>query len=591
MAAGSKSISVDKVLRAAKAAEKKGNLEEAAQCYRQVLERFPQNMRAQEGIRRIQPGSEHSSTEPSAELITGAITLFQRGEAEKARTAARVLVEQYPKSSAAANLAGAFESYLGAFDAAEKYYSAAIELDPDNADAHNNLGSTLNDNRQYVRALPELERALALKPDDAGILNNLGNSHNGLGNLETALGCFREATKIKPDFHQAYKNLGQTLNALGRRDEAIAAYTKALGIRPDYAECIYNLGLIKKCKPDDPLIAQTDRLAGDTNKPANERMYLNFALGKMREDLKEVDAAFAHYAEGNRLQRLSAPYDYAADQRLFAGLKSLFEAGSIPFGVNPEGRPHSFKQPIFVVGMPRSGTTLVEQILASHSKVYGAGELDKLGEIMSPAADILRAGGSVEFAPDSIKAIAEHYYARLEMLEVGEPIVVDKMPANFRWIGFILAAMPDAKIVHLQRDPVAVCWSAFKRCFPAKGNAFSCDLTDTARYYKHYSDLMDFWHARFPNRIYDINYERLTENQEDETRKLLGYCELDWEDQCLAFHKTGRAVKTASAAQVRHEMYTGSSKAWHAYADHLQPLIQELGDLAQPPVAPKSVSR
>ena len=222
--------------------------------------------------------------------------------------------------------------------------------------------------------------------------------------------------------------------------------------------------------------------------------------------------------------------------------------------------------------MPRSGTSLVEQILASHSEVYGAGELELLDSLIhqqfldTPNFDLAATS----------RQVAADYLDGLERMAEGRHFITDKMPQNFLWLGFLLLAQPGIKIIHTARNPMAVCWSNFKLYYPRALLGFTCDLTDLAEYYRMHEDLMRFWHERFPGRIYDLNYEQLTENQEAETRKLLDYCGLDWEDRCLEFEKTERLNKTASAAQVRNRMYKGSSQAWRKFENHLGPLIEGL---------------
>jgi hypothetical protein len=221
--------------------------------------------------------------------------------------------------------------------------------------------------------------------------------------------------------------------------------------------------------------------------------------------------------------------------------------------------------------MPRSGTTLVEQILASHSQVYGAGELDLLNKAIRATE-----WRSTQLSSDHLQSIREAYFSSLKEIGAAEPYVTDKQPFNFRWIGFILAAIPEAKIVHVRRDARATCWSNFKHCYSSEAIGFAYDLQDIVEYYKMYVDLMAFWHEKFPGRIYDLDYETLTEHQEVESRKLLEYVGLNWEDQCLEFYKTRRAVQTASDTQVRQKMYQGSSDEWRKYEKYLESMLELL---------------
>jgi hypothetical protein len=224
--------------------------------------------------------------------------------------------------------------------------------------------------------------------------------------------------------------------------------------------------------------------------------------------------------------------------------------------------------------MPRSGTSLVEQIISSHPEVYGAGELNTIGQICVPL--INKSSELKNLYEDDVESIRSNYLNFLTSLNVKEQIITDKAPLNFRFIGHILSAFPEAKIVHLKRDPIAICWSIYKSNWSGLGNSFSYNMDDLVNYYGLYDDLMKFWHKKFPGQIYDISYEKLTTNQESESKKLVEYCGLGWDKKCLEFYKNTRAVKTASSLQVRQKMYQGSSDAWKKYKSDLKPLIDGL---------------
>jgi hypothetical protein len=308
-------------------------------------------------------------------------------------------------------------------------------------------------------------------------------------------------------------------------------------------------------------------------------MNLSFALGKVYEDLGDVDQSFKYLLQGNRLRKIISGYEISQDRNLFEQIKSLFNANNLQPGTLAESGGSFTRQPIFIVGMPRSGTTLTEQILATHSQVWGGGELEALGRILTPIVQQSITTPGKRIPTKTLANCRDAYWADLQSLPATSPYVTDKMPQNFRWIGFLLTTMPGVKIINVRREPAATCWSMFKMQF--KGHGYSNDLLDLAEYYKLYLDLMDFWSKEFPNRIYDLDYEALTRNQEPETRKLLEYCELDWEQQCLEFYKTRRAVRTPSGRQVRQKMYTGSSDAWRKYEAHLGPLVEALGSQNQ----------
>ena len=288
-------------------------------------------------------------------------------------------------------------------------------------------------------------------------------------------------------------------------------------------------------------------------------MSLNLALSKVYEDLGDHDKQFKFLKKGNDQRKKELNYSIDQSLKLHSSIKEFFKSPLTPV---KKSSYNALKfRPVFIVGMPRSGTSLVEQIVSSHHEVHGAGELEYFSPILSP---ILTKGSAVVTEKD-ILSIRDQYLSKVSSLKFKQGIMTDKMPANFRYIGFILSAFPEAKIIHLKRDARATCWSIYKYYFDSKGNGYSFDQEDLAKYYGLYSEMMAFWHELFPNKIYDISYEDLTTNQEEETRKLLEYCDLDWDENCLNFHKNERAVKTASALQVREKMYQGSSDVWKEY--------------------------
>jgi tetratricopeptide (TPR) repeat protein len=365
----------------------------------------------------------------------------------------------------------------------------------------------------------------------------------------------------------------------GRYEEAIASYTSALELKPDFAEAHNNLSKLKTYTQGDPQISEILQRLSDADLTESARMHLSFALGKVYEDLGDVDQSFRYLQQGNRLRKMIIGYDINQDRELFEQIKLLFKADNSQVGDMSESGGGPTRQPIFIIGMPRSGTTLTEQILASHSQVWGGGELEALGRILTPVMQQAITTPSKRIATETLAKCRDAYLTYLQDLPGTSSLVTDKMPPNFRWAGFLLTTMPGVKIINVRRQPVASCWSMFKMQF--KGHGYSNDLLDLAEYYKLYLDLMDFWSKEFPNRIYDLDYEALTRHQEPETRKLLEYCDLDWEPQCLEFYKTKRAVRTPSGRQVRKKMYTGSSDAWRRYETHLGPLLESLGSQNQ----------
>lgn len=565
------SKSVDQILRRAERHAKKGKPDLATQEYRNVLKDYPKNKRAIEGLKALQRPETAMNAGPSQEQINELIALYTQGNFQEALVQGKSLAHQFPNSPFPPNILGAVNAGLGRMEQAVASYTKALQIKPDSAEVHHNLGIALTSLGKPEEAAASYNKALQTKPDFANAHHNLGFVLYNLGKPEDAVASYNKALQIKPDYADAHNNLGNALNDLGKPEEAVASYEKALQIKPDYAEAHRNLSIAKEYQDGDPQTQQMLQLVERHNLSDEDRMYLNFALGKAHGDIGDHDKAFSYLLDGNRLRKKELKYEISSDRASFEKVKSTFLADVPALNAAKEPEGAKGQRPIFVLGMLRSGTTLVEQILASHSQVYGAGEMRLLGQSIKTIV-----GNSTQLSSDQLESIRQSYLSGLTKIGASEPCITDKMPSNFWWIGFIFAAIPEAKIVHVKRDARATCWSNFKHYFSHKGNGFAYGLQDVAEYYKMYIDLMAFWHEMFPGRIYDLNYEALTEHQEVETQKLLEYVGLEWEDQCLEFHKTIRAVQTASATQVRRKMYQGSSEEWRKYETHLEPMVKLL---------------
>ncbi len=469
------------------------------------------------------------------------------------------------------NLGSALQD-LGQLKNAMKSYDRAIQIKPDFRNAYSHRGTALHELGQWEAAVKSYDSAIQIKPDYAEAYYNRGIALQSLGQLQEAMKSYEKAIRIKPDYVRAYSNLGNAHQDVGQLEEALKSYSKAIQIKPDFAEAYHHVSMQRKFKPDDPQIEIMESLYADSDRSEIDHKHLCFALANVYDDLGEYDKSFDRLAEGNRLRKRELNYSIDDDRKLMTRIKGAFPAGNLALELAPDG--DASIQPLFIVGMLRSGTSLVEQILACHSQVHGAGELDTMERLARSVLSTL--SDQNKLSQDNIKRVHEGYLEKLTALKVPEKLITDKTPHNFLWIGFILSAFPEAKIIHLNRDPRAICWSIYKRYFSTKGHGYGYDLVDLAEYYKLYIDLMSFWRERFPNSIYDLCYEDLTESQEEETRKFLAFCDLDWEKQCLDFHQNTRVVQTPSAAQVRKKMYQGSSEAWKKYAGHLQPLVDGL---------------
>ena len=465
---------------------------------------------------------------------------------------------------------GIVQKDLGRIDAAIESYQNAISILPNYPDAHNNLGNAFKSIGMYAHAIESYEWAVAYKPEFEEAFNNLGVVQCDVGLQHLAIKNFEKAYSLNSNFFEALFYLGVAHKDLGNKSVAISTFEKLLEIQSHNTKVLRNLCEVKKFKKSDSkLINKMESLLNSDKINQSELIDLNFALSNVYEDLGDIDTQFKYLSDGNKLRKALLSYSIESSIKLFNTIKDVFD--DLPTLTNNELSQSSLR-PIFIVGMPRSGSSLVEQIVASHNEAHGAGELEFSTQIFSSI--IANISGDVD--KKDLLFFREQYLAKLNALKCSKNIITDKMPMNFRYIGLILSAFPEAKIIHLKRDARATCWSIYKNYFDSDGIGYSYDQNDLAQYYGLYSDLMSFWHERFPDQIYDICYEDLTTNQEEETRKLLEYCDLDWDENCLNFHSNKRAVKTASALQVRKKMYQGSSEAWKKYEAYLQPLIKGL---------------
>jgi tetratricopeptide (TPR) repeat protein len=498
--------------------------------------------------------------------------LGQTNEAINSYKQALVINSDYADAH---NNIGIIYHEMGQLDEAIKCYEKVIAIDPEHAEGHNNLGVTLNSLTRFHEAINFYEQALAINPhyDEANF--NLGVTFYALGQSDEALNSYKQALVINPDYADAYNNIGNILQELGQLDEAFNSYVHALAINPENAEFHRNLASVKNYKKGDTQVIQMQTLLSANKLSQSERKHLCFALAKAYADFGEKDKLFKVLNEGNKLRKEELNYSIEKD----LNKHSLFRKMFISNIENLSSYDPLTISPVFIVGMPRSGTTLVEQIISSHHKVHGAGELSALDNLITPIMDDYVTHNN-SLSEKSFLSIRQGYSNNLLNFNVSESIITDKMPTNFKNIGFILKAFPEAKIIHLKRDAMAVCWSIYQLYFPDEGMGFPYEMEDLGRFYNSYIEIMAFWHELFPNQIYDISYENLTTNQEEETRKLLEYCELEWDENCLNFHKNKRAVKTASSLQVRDKMYQGSSEVWKKYKVQLKPLINTLGYLS-----------
>jgi tetratricopeptide (TPR) repeat protein len=571
-------LSVGQALLKAKSHGKKGEIEEAQKLYQTVLQAFPKNKRAQQGLAALNKPKQSATTQgPPQDTINHLINLYNQGQLVAAVEQAQALTKQYPNVFIIWNILGAAHKGLGSIFEASEAFKKVTELNPDCAEGHSNLGVTLKEQGKLDEAITSYNKALSLKPDYAEVINNMGNALKEQGKLDEAITSYNKALSLKPDYAEAYNNMGNALQDQGKLDEAITSYNKALSLKPDYAEVHRNLSTLIKYKPDNTQVALVGEMIKQSDLKDDDRCHLQYTYAKMNEDLGDLDAAYDNYSSGGKLRQKLLSYDFKQDELTFEKIKNtgpkLKEfAFSKPFDA-------ATNTPIFILGMPRSGTTLVEQIISNHSEVHGAGELTFLSRFANSNNIYNQTINS-----DNILEVRKNYLNELEKVSQGKPFVTDKMPQNFLYISILLKALPEAKIIHVKRDPAATCWSNFKHYFSSKGMGYSYDLKDTVGFFKLYQDLMDFWDQQYSDQIYHLDYDKLTVEQEPETRKLIEYLELGWEDDCLSPHKNKRSVRTASQQQVREKVFTGSSQVWRKFEPYLNGAFDEFEYSSAPPL-------
>lgn len=468
---------------------------------------------------------------------------------------------------------------LGRLDEAVAAGRRAVALNPADVDAHYNLGLALADQGAWEEAIRAYRRALELNPEHGLSWNNLGAALEKQGDLPEAEAAYARAVALDPSHHEAQNNLGAIYSEQGRLEDACRHFEEAISASPDFIEPHFNLSSLKTYRDDDPHLLYLERNRDRAvAMPEKARIRYWFALGKAFEDVGRYDEAFAAYAEGNRLQHALMPCDEARADELLARIRAVFDREFFAARREVKG---SGKAPVFIVGMPRSGTTLLEQILSSHPAVHGAGELLDLHELVVAAAN-----NSGQRFPDFVPGLAaadfarlgEAYAERVWKLAPGAQRITDKMPANFFYIGLIRLALPDAKIIHAMRDPMDSCFSCYSRLFNDTME-FAYDLGTLGRYYVRYAELMRHWHEVLPQgAILDLRYEDMVDDTEGQARRILDYVGLPWDDNCLAFHQSKRHVKTASVAQVRKPIYKTSVARWERFSAHLSPLLEIVKD-------------
>ncbi len=446
------------------------------------------------------------------------------------------------------------QANAGQLAAAAAAYHKILTIKPDFAEVRNDLGNVLYGLGKLDEAVAQYQQALHLRPDLVQAHNNLANILAGQGMFAEAVDRYEQVLAHAPNFAEAHNNLANVLKVQGKFERALAGYAAAIALQPNYAEAHHNRAEIKTFRSGDPDLAALENLAVNSGRlPPDKMLYIHFALGKALEDVGEYRRAFEHWLTANALKRRQINYDQQAGQRMFQDIRQVFDAKLLDrFSATGDPSP----APIFILGMARSGSTLVEQILASHPAVYGAGELKGLNLVAHSVRG--RDGRPIPF-PDCAarldaegwRRLGQMYLSSLPPLPQGKTRITDKTPGNFWYVGLIRLILPNARIIHTTRDVVDTCVSCFSKLF-ATGQTYSYDLAELGRYYRWYSELMGHWRDVLPADVMlDVAYEDVVDNLVEQARRLVAFCGLPWDERCLDFHRSSRPITTASNVQVR----------------------------------------
>jgi tetratricopeptide (TPR) repeat protein len=542
-----------------------------------------------EGLYRISGQSENAETAAAhiatlkglpPEVIL-ATSLFSDGELTPAENIVRAYLLEHGNHIEAMRLLARIGLKRDVLDDAELLLEAVLELAPDYRAARHDYALVLLERHKYLRAREELDKLLQLEPENREYRTLYANTCVGLGEHDRALPLYRELLIGAPRAPDLHLSAAHCLKTLGRQQEAIEAYRASAAARADFGDAYWSLANLKTYRFTEEEIA---RMQSGEAAPATrlvDRYHLCFALGKAYEDLGRYDESFRCYERGNALKRSESRYRPEPFER---NTRLQSEVCTRAFFEGREGFGSQSDDPIFIVGLPRAGSTLLEQILASHSRVEGTHELADIQrmamELQGRDPDLANPRYPrvlAELKAEDLLRLGEKYLSDTRVYRTGKPCFIDKMPNNFRHIGLIHLILPNARIIDARREPMACCFGNFKQLF-ANGQEFSYGLADIARYYRTYLELMRHWDEALPGRILRVWHEDVVADLEGNVRRILDFCGLPFEPACVEFHKTERSVLSASSEQVRQPIFRDGLEQWKKYEPWLDPLRHSLGD-------------
>jgi tetratricopeptide (TPR) repeat protein len=520
------------------------------------------------------------------------------GKLARAEQACREHLRRHPRDVEGMRLLAEIGLKLGVLDDAEFLLESCLVFEPEHRAARYEYIRVLHKRQRFAEALEQAKRLLGSDPGNLLYRSVHAAELLAVGDYQAALGIYDALIAEDPHDPMKFLHRGHALKTVGRTEEAVTSYRGAASIRPDLGDAYWSLANLKTYRFEASELERMLEAEAATTTSAEDRYHLCFALGKAFEQSGDHDRSFTFYERGNRLKKSELRY---RNERLLQEMRLQQEVFTREFLERRRGIGCPAPDPIFIVGLPRAGSTLLEQILASHPMVDGTLELPNVLAI----AARLNGRGMVQAAPrypailrdmpdEAFAELGREYIEGTRLHRRGAPRFTDKMPNNFRHIGLISLMLPQARIVDARRDPMACCFSAFQQLF-AEGQEFSYDLKDLGQYYRAYVELMGHWDRVLPGRILRVNHEDVVADLEREVRRLLDFCGLPFDERCLRFHETDRPVRTASSEQVRQPLNKRGVEQWRRYAAHLGPLREALGDLAPaddaiPSAAPRAAS-
>ena len=504
-----------------------------------------------------------------------AVQKHQSGQLEVAKQMYQQVLKVQPTNADALHLLGVLLAQQDNNEAAVQILEQVVQANPNSALFNANLANVYKALNRVDEAIEHYRRAIALNPNYPDPYGNLGMVLREREELDEAEACYRKALSLNTNDAMTFNRLGGLLLQRGRVEEAREAYRSAVTIDPKFAVAWRHLAQTTKFSANDDDIRRMESALASGGLDDDDVKDLRYALGKAHQDAGDYDVAFGHFEAGNRIMRSKLSFDIDQLVEHMQSIMDVFDADLMERSGLREDTADA--TPIFIIGMPRSGTTMVEQILTAHSQVGGMGEVKFLSTVANERLPEVVADGSRY--PEAIRQVTEDQLRALanEYIEAGiaavpdAKFITDKMPFNYVRLGVARMLFPNAKFVHCQRDAMDTCVSCLLTCF-TEGNRFSYDQRELGLWYRMYEALMKHWHQTLPGQIFDVQYERLITDQEDVTRALLDHCGLGWDDACLSFHENKRPVRTASNAQVRQPIYGSSVGRWRNYEKHLETL-------------------